>query len=64
MNLQTQKPRARWLPGGDPITNQMWEVSHPMTTVSMWAAHPRDAAAELLRLYVLPRHVELMREAG
>lgn len=64
MNLQTIKPRARWLRGGDPATYPMWEISHPLTSVSMWAALPRDAAVELLRLYVLPAQVEMMREAG
>jgi hypothetical protein len=62
MNLQTVKPRARWLVGGNPLVDLMWEVRHPLTGVCIWSERPHDAAVHLLREYVLPRHVELSRE--
>jgi hypothetical protein len=61
MNLQTTKPRARWLPGGNPMVAHMWEIKHPLTSVSVWSARPHDGAAHLLSKYVLPAHVDLMR---
>ncbi|HDR8929185.1 TPA: hypothetical protein QDA78_005649 [Burkholderia vietnamiensis] len=54
--MQTIKPRARWLKGG---TGQMWELSHPDTTVKVWSALPRDGAALLLEQYVAPNLAEL-----
>ncbi|WCM21381.1 hypothetical protein NDK50_08015 [Paraburkholderia bryophila] len=61
MNLQTTKPRARYLPGGGKFC-LLWEIKHPLTSVSMWASLPHDGAITLLREYVLPRQVEMMRE--
>ena len=58
MNLQTTKPRARWLAGGDPTKARMWEVRHPGTCVVCWSEIPHDAAVLLLRKYVLPSMVE------
>lgn len=53
--MQTIKPRARWLKGG---TGQMWELSHPHTTVKVWSDRPRDGAAMLLERYVVPNLAE------
>ena len=58
MNLQTTKPRARWLAGGDPTKARMWEVRHPGTSAAYWTEFPHDAAITLLRRHVLPRMVE------
>lgn len=57
--MQTTKPRARWLKGG---TGQMWEITHPGTSVSVWSDLPRDAGMLLLERYVLPNQTD-RREA-
>jgi hypothetical protein len=59
--MQTIKPRAKWLKGGDA---PMWELSHPHTTVKVWSALPRDGAAMLLDRYVVPNLAELARSSN
>ncbi len=53
--MQTTKARARWLVGGN---YPMWEVSHADTGVKTWADRPHDAAACLLKEFVLYGQVE------
>lgn len=53
--MQTTKARARWLVGGN---YPMWEVSHADTGVKTWADRPHDAAAYLLKEFVLYGQVE------
>lgn len=50
--MQTTKPRARWIAGPGA---GMWEVTHPGTCDSVRGLRPRDAAALLLELSVLPK---------
>ena len=58
MNLQTEKPRAKWLPGSDPATCRMWKISHPHSGVRIWSELPHDGAIEMLRDWVLPKMTE------
>lgn len=53
--MQTVKVRARYLggPGG-----LVWELSHPQTTVRMWATLTHDGAVELLEKFVLANQIE------
>ncbi|PRG56858.1 hypothetical protein [Burkholderia gladioli] len=53
--MQTTKARARWLIGGN---YPLWEVSHADTGVKTWADRPHDAAAYLLKEFVLYGQVE------
>ncbi|NBI45429.1 hypothetical protein [Burkholderia sp. ISTR5] len=53
--MQTTKARARWLIGGN---YPLWEVSHADTGVKTWTDRPHDAAAYLLKEFVLYGQVE------
>lgn len=61
MNLQTVKARARWV--ADPMLTgrPFWCVKHPLSNLTIFTDLPHDAAVEMIRDYVLPRHVELAR---
>lgn len=59
--MQTVKPRARWLVGGDPAKCQMWEVSHPQSYVKFWSDRPHDAAVDMLTNFVVPEQVEQLQ---
>jgi hypothetical protein len=63
MTMQTRKPRARRIPLDKPFGG-MWRVTHPLSVTHVLSHLPHDGAVLLLKHHVLPRHVELMREAG